>query len=182
MGYIKKYTRGFILVGTFFGLLISLPLILKYGLWTGLIGTLMGTLLWTAIMAVIFMPIDYFLTRKLPPEALNVRQERIIHIKGKYDKVFEKSIEILRALKSIKTIDPLKSSQSISARTKASIVSFGEGINLEFKPLSQETTEIHISSCPVAQHTILDFGKNFKNVEFISKEIQNSELGSNLEL
>ena len=172
MGRTKKYIRGFTLVGAFFGLLILLPLILKFGFWTGAVGTLVGTLLCTTIMAVIFIPIDFFLTRKLPPEALNVRQERKIQAKGNYDKVFEKSIEILRGIKSIKTIDPLKTSQSISARTKASIVSFGEGIDLEFKPLNQETTEIRISSCPVVWYTLLDFGKNFKNVVFISKELQ----------
>ncbi len=177
MSRIKKYIRGFILIGAVFGLLSSLPLILKYGLWTGIIGTLIGTVLWTAIMAVIFIPIDFLLTRKLPPEALSVQQEKTVRIKGEFTHVFEKSIEILKGFKPIKEIEPLIEKQTISARTKASIASFGEDITLQFKPLNQETTEIYISSCPVVRYTLLDFGKNFKNVELISKELQRTENG-----
>mgnify|MGYP007088122720 CR=1 FL=1 len=170
----KKYLRGFIVIGALFGLLSSLPLIIKYGLWQGLMGTLIGTVLWTAIMAIIFIPIDYILTRKLPAEALGVQQERSVQVKEGVTQVFEKSIAILKEFKSIKQIDFAKESQNITARTKASIASFGENITLQFKPLNADTTEIHISSCPLVRHTVLDFGKNFRNVEYVTKAITGS--------
>ncbi len=171
MKRVKKYMEVFIIMGSLFGILLLLPFILKFGLWKGFIGTLIGTILWTAIMGATFIPIDFLLTRKLPSDASSVRQERVLQVQGEFIRIFEKSFEILRGMKFIKKIEPAEGSQSISARTKASIASFGEDLTLEFKPMDGENTEVYISSCPIVRYTLLDFGKNYRNVERISKAI-----------
>ena len=62
---------------------------LKVGLLSGMIIGIVGGILWTIIMAIIFIPIDYLLTRDLSTEALNVRQDREIQVKGDFDYVFQ---------------------------------------------------------------------------------------------
>ncbi len=171
MRRIKKYIAVFLKVGTFSAILFGLLMSLKIGLWSGVIAGIMFGVSICAIIAIIFLPIDYFLTKKLPHEALNVRQDREIQVKGNFDYVFQKCIDILKSFKIIKIVTPIKEKNSISARTKLSLFSFGEDIKLQFEILDQDISKIHIGSRPTYKYTLLDYGKNYKNVELINKAI-----------
>jgi hypothetical protein len=123
-------------------------------------------------MAIFLIPFDYNLTKKLPPEALNVQQERYIEVKVNIEEVFLKVQDILKGFKSLKKMTILKEMLTVSARTKTTYLSFGEKITLKFEMLSDDFVGIHIESCPALRFTLLDYGKNFTNIEYLSKEIR----------
>lgn len=170
----KKYLKGFTIVGVFFFLIVLLPVIPRLGLWRGILLDLIVTILWTIMMAIIFIPLDYLSTRKMPPEALRTHQTRKFKITGDLDRVFNNSLMVLKNFKYIKQINPIKKEQKILARTKKSIYSYGEEITLRFEIINNETAiNVFINSQP-AFPALLDFGKNFKNVEYLSKQIKKS--------
>lgn len=171
MKRVKKYIGVFLKVGAFSAILYGLLMSLKIGLWSGVMAGIMFGVSLCAIMAIIFLPIDYLLTKKLPPEALTVHQDRGIQVNGNFDFVFLKCIDILKGFKFIKKVTPLKEKNAISARTKLSLLSFGEDIKLQFEILDQDISKIHIGSRPTYKYTLLDYGKNYKNVELINKAI-----------
>lgn len=173
MKRVKKYIRVFTILCVLSAILFGLLMSLKVGLLSGMIIGIVGGILWTIIMAIIFIPIDYLLTRDLSTEALNVRQDREIQVKGDFDYVFQKCVDILKGFKTIKIVTPLKEKNAISARTKMSLASFGEDIKLQFDVLAQDVKKIHLSSSPTYRFTLLDYGKNFKNVDMICKMIAN---------
>ena len=123
-------------------------------------------------MALILIPLDYLMTKKIPVGALNVHQEREIQVKGALDETFHKCAEMLKSCETIKSVSFSKDALLISGRTEASLVSFGEKITLHFQKLTNGIIKIQISSNPVVRFTLLDYGKNFRNVELIRKKIE----------
>ncbi len=167
----KKYVRVFIKLGMFSAVLFGSLMSLKLGILSGILAGIMFGTCFSVIMAMIFIPIDYLSTRKYPQEALSLRQNRELQIRGDFEPIFEKSLDILKDLKFIKTLTPEKEKMSISARTRLSLASFGEDIRLEFKVLEKGVVKIHISSQSYGRYTLLDFGKNYRNVERIKERL-----------
>lgn|SRR5208283_1482460 len=168
----RRYVRTFTIFGLIVGLLIILPAMLKYGFWPGVKASIMITVIGTFIAAIMIIPIDYIMTRKLPSEALHLAQHRELQIKGALNQIFNQCQDILEKIEFIKKVTPSKDKMNISALTKRSLISNGENITLQFHILSQDMTTIDINSRPVVRFTQLDFGKNFRNVESISKMIE----------
>ena len=167
----EKYVKGFITAGILFGLIAALPLTLKFGLKLGITITILASAIWTVLMAIIFIPVDYLLTKNLPPEALNVRQERYLLIRGNFDQVFEKCLSVLKKVRNLRKLELLKDKRMILARTKPSIASFGERITLKFDETDGNLVKVIINSYPLTRYNLLDFGRNFKNVEKIAERI-----------
>jgi len=80
-------------------------------------------------------------------------------------------MDALKSYKHVKRVEPQKESMLIEARTKQSPYSFGENIKLLFSEMAPQKVTIHISSYPVGRYILLDFGKNYKNVEYIGESI-----------
>lgn len=159
----------------FSALLVWLPMSLKLGILNGAIAAIITSISWTIVMAIIFIPIDYFSNRNLPPEALSVSQKRDIQVSGNIEQVFQKALDILKGFKSVRTTTPFKEKLTISARTKITCLTFGEEITLQFDVLSQNSVKIHIKSHPAVRYTLLDYGRNFKNIEYLSNRIRGEE-------
>ena len=145
---------------------------LSLGILNGATSAIVISAIWLAIMAIFIIPLDYSSTSKLPSEALNVNQERYILVQGKIEEVFFSSYDILKSFSSCKKIKQSKEKLTITAKTKMTSSSCGENIALKFEQLSNDSVRIHIKSYPVSRFTLLDFGKNFANIEYLSKEIK----------
>jgi hypothetical protein len=170
---IKKYINVFVKMGVYFGILIYLPLIYKLGIWTGSLITIKYMVLWDVMMAIIIFPADYLSTRKLPKEAIYLHQEREIKINGDFEKIFEQCLNIMKNWKAIKSIKQIKGGKIISARTKMSIWSIGtEEITLNFDIIKEPFIKISIKSQPVMPLALIDFGKNYKYVEWLKEKIE----------
>ncbi|MDD2902959.1 MAG: hypothetical protein PHU44_11065 [Syntrophales bacterium] len=167
----KKYLDCFIKMAFFSGIIFGLFMGLMFGFGPGIKSGIIFGIGVSTVVILVLIPIDYFLTRNLPAEALKVNQNREIHVKGDFEKVFEECLQTLKKLKYIRRIYPLKDEMTISARTKISNASWGEDIKLIFRLNNNNIINIDIYSTPVMKFTLLDYGKNFKNVENIAKEI-----------
>lgn len=170
----KKYLDCFKKMAFFSGIMFGLFMGLKFGFWPGIKSGIIFGISFSTVAILVLIPIDYLLTRNLPAEALKVNQNREIHVQGDFEKVFEKCLQTLKELEYIKTIQPLKDKMTISAHTKLSNVSWGENIKLMFGLNNNNIITIYINSSPIIKFTVLDYGKNFKNVENIAKEIKSA--------
>lgn len=170
----KKYIRVSIITAFFPGILFGIAMSLKIGFWSGITAGILFGVYFSILMSAISLPIDYFLTRNLPAKALEVYQNCKLQVKGDFEKVFEKCFHALKKLTYIRRIQSLKDEMTISARTKISNASWGEDIKLFFRLSNNNIINIYIYSSPVMKFTLLDYGKNFNNVEDIVNEITNA--------
>jgi len=169
----KKYVKTFVTIGILAGVLFGLVMSRKMGFLNGLLAGIQFGSICAVLMASVLIPLDYFMTRKLPAKALDVNQVREIQVDGALDETFQKCVDLLKRCKTIKSVSPSKKEDFlISARTRASIVSFGEEITLHFQELTKGIIKIQISSKPAVPFTLLDYGKNFRNVELIREKIE----------
>jgi hypothetical protein len=171
----KKYVIIFVKLVIFSAALAWLPAILKLGILNGTIFTILWCISFSITMAAIFIPIDYFSTRELPPAALDIRQDRDIQLHGNIEQMFMKTLDLLKGIKSIKKIRPLKEKLTISARTKEQCPKLGLKITLQFDVLSHDSIMMHIKS---RRFGLLDKGNHFKTIEYLSKEIR-EKIGGN---
>ena len=168
--YIKVFGKASLLAGALFGLAMGV----RVGLWNGLLAGVLFALVWGLLMAIVLIPADLILTRRIPADALDVNQSREFEVQKPQDFVFRSLEQIFSQMRSLKVVTPFPDKGLIRGRTKASWASFGEDIAVEVKALDENRTRVIISSRPATRRTSLDYGTNFRNVEFIEKSIRAS--------
>jgi uncharacterized protein (DUF1499 family) len=163
---IKKYIKVF--------LILSITLMAL--IWLGF-GTLVSPVIIIknsfklVIFIIILILIDYLKTRKLPQEAIYVHQEREIQIKGNFENIFEQCLNIIKKLKAVKSVNQTKEKMMISARTKMTMFSSVNVITLRFDISNEQFIKIHIESRPFMSFALFDFGRNYRNVEWLKKKL-----------
>ena len=165
--YMKIFAKLFVMLALFGWFIESSSL----GVVNGTISAILISLASVSISAIILIPFDYSRTKQLPIEALNVRQKHYIQVKGNVEDIFIKVQDILKNLKNIKKINASREKLIISARTKLTFETCGEKIILKFDTSLKDFVGVYIESCPVVRFTLMDYGYNFKNVEYLAKEI-----------
>lgn len=173
MERVKRYIKIFSKIGIGTSLLFCLLMSLKIGLSQGILAGIIYGIGITILAAAVLIPIDFLLTKNLPSEAYNVRQNREFQVNGDFDTVFQNCVALLDGIDFIKNVTPIKDKKIISALTKTTLISFGEAITLQFIIESKNITKIYLSSSPTFKFTLLDYGKNYKNVDYINKAIVN---------
>ncbi|MGH7795707.1 MAG: hypothetical protein ACREQ2_12605 [Candidatus Binatia bacterium] len=151
---------------------------IKFGFWSGFrLGVIFAIGL-TLFVALVILPLDFFLTKRVSNRELELNQTEELRLTGHVEDVFQRSLEILSRLGIIKSIQPLRDKMMIAARTKTSLFSFGEEITLRFIAVGKGQVEIQISSEPVFGYTKIDYGKNLRNVRLIGKAVTESLITS----
>lgn len=173
----KKYIKAFMQFSLFTGVMFALAMSIKIGFLHGILAGILFALALSTLMALIFIPVDYIKTRKLPAEAMKVSQERDIRCKGDLGSVYNYCVEIIKHFNGTKNIQ-YQDNDNIIASTKTTNASFGEKITLQLTQINRETINIHIMSQPLVKYTILDYGKNYKNVEYIIDQIGKYKVNS----
>ena len=120
----------------------------------------------TSIFAILFFSIAIIKGIK----RINIEQGKEIIVDLDYDDAFEKTKRVLILIKAKVTKDS-KNDGIIIAETGLSWKSFGENLLLKLKRVGSKQTQIKILSKPKVRTTMIDFGKNFENVERFYKEI-----------
>lgn len=168
----KRYINAFSIVGGASGTVFGLAMALRYGVWNGLVAGFIAALSMGILGALILTPFDLYFTRGIPVEFLSVHQRRGLQVNGEPNDVFDQCVATLNELSFVRSFIPSKSEWCISAKTKASWASFGESLTLRFEAASPDVVKIQITSEPVFRFTLLDYGKNFRNAEAISRAIR----------
>jgi hypothetical protein len=172
---VKKYLLAGLWVFILSGGLTSLLWAIKAGFWGGLqFGILFGTGL-TLIFGLLIVPLDYSFTKGLSSSELNIKQHGEIKIMGHAEDVFQRSVQILSGLKIIKSIQRSQDKMAVTATTKISLYSCGEKIRLVFVALEKGEVIIKINSEPLFGYTLIDYGKNLRNVQLISAALAEGE-------
>jgi len=144
--------------------------------------------IWSVIfvLGIIFLSIYLLHRRALRKKGVaNIsrreRNRRVTELQCHYDEVFDLCVLALNTLQGkprILTED--RTMGRIVAKTCATLYSWGETVTINIRRISSSTTQVEISS-KSASLQILDYGKNFENVEkivsFLRKKCKSEGIG-----
>lgn len=168
----RAYFKLFLSLSIPFGLFLGVVNAFFYGLWSGLNAGIVSGLLY-GFMMTLFVGIYHKRSVKrkgfsLSEDMLRVHQNRNLSLSLPYETAFNDCIRALESLEksNVKTAD--SSTGKIEVTVGWSWKSWGEKITINISKSEDNQTEIDISSRPTLRTTIVDYSKNFENVENIS--------------
>jgi hypothetical protein len=173
----KKFVLLFAAIPIAAGVLFALPFALRQGasetallaFWYGVLAGL--------IMILAFVGF-YFLVRGLTPARQRaVIQMREFLVNGNWDECQKRCLQILKNEPFVKTAELDERRGILTAHTKFSWASPGEKITIAVSS-TDGNTRIVITSQPLWRTIMIDYGKNFRNVEAL-KELLQTRLGTN---
>jgi hypothetical protein len=170
----NKYIKVFGKLLLYFAIVFGLAVSLRSGLWYGIKAGLEGGILFSGTVYIIYAITNYVSGNRLPPDALDVIQHRDVQVNGTAADLFQKRADVLTRINFIKKASIRKDGLRISAKTKATWASFGENIEVKFETIEPDMVDLHISSYPSLRTTIFNFGKSYKNIEKISRAINDA--------
>ena len=116
---------------------------------------------------------------KLKVRSFDLSQRREIKLNIDLNKVFSRTLTVLKMIPAVIKISPDPVARKITAKIGISLLSFGELIEVE---LFQENgnTKIVIFSKPRLKTIMVDYGKNIENVEIISALLKDDNKGKQI--
>ena len=144
------------------------------GISAGVGPLLLKGLLGAFAMIAIFIPIDIFGMRNVPPAYRNqgVKQTRVIVTKGAEEQVYSACKSALRAIRGLKIKGEDLAIGKLSAKTGMSFCSNGEKIEVAVKRLKARQLGVTVTSRPIIPTVMIDMGKNCRNVETFVRELR----------
>jgi hypothetical protein len=100
-------------------------------------------------------------------ENYDIHQQKVITVYISYDDAFDLCKESLRVIGKSKLKEEDRSAGKIETQTGFTLLSFGEIITYKISKLSEQLTRIEVSSGPIVRTTLIDFGRNLRNVNKI---------------
>lgn len=173
--YILKILKLFFLTtvlgGLLFGIFRSISLNSLNGFYQGMA---FGVMLATAVIPILIL-IDLIQRVKVYLRYnvffVSVKQERIFSVECDYDAIFEFIVNFLKDDEKTYIKEKEKGNKKIIAIFKLSWKSFGEKIVIQFFNISRANLYIKLSSYPLIPVTLIDYCKNFENVEYIMETL-----------
>jgi hypothetical protein len=134
---------------------------------------------WLAIALTLFvafavLPLDYAYTRHLHGNETSLVQSGDLEVKGDALEVFEKSLAVLAHLKIVREVAPDRDRLAVKAKTRLSWKSFGEEITLYFEPSAKGRVRISVTSQPLFERTLVDYGKNRENLRLVCDALRHA--------
>lgn len=161
----KSLIVSSIVVGGAIGVMVAL----RHGLRNGLTAAAFTALGWGGLMAITMGFLQLILTRKLTSEQSHPEQSCEFEVSGSVSAVMELLVKSLSELRFVHNISVNETDGVISARTRGSFVSFGEQISIKVTGVGKDQVSIKLSSAPAIRFTVLDYGKNHRNIEAIRR-------------
>ncbi len=176
LNYIIRIPFAFIIVALVVGLpagiFFSIINVSLEGFGVGLIAGVICSLLGFAVI----VPVDIFTKikcyRKYGLVDFRVRQQRILHIDADYDTICETFQQEFRAWKGMQLRNKDMKRGIIEVETRRSWKTFGEKITVTLLKSGNRRVLVTISSKPRIFTTMLDYSKNFENLERIIQGIK----------
>ena len=123
-------------------------------------------------MAITIGLLQLLLTRKLTAEQRHPEQSCEFGIAGSESAAMELLVKSLSDLRFVRDIAVNVKDGTISARTRRSFVSFGEDIGITVTGGGKDQVWIKLSSAPAMKFTVLEYGKNYRNIEAIRRTLK----------
>lgn len=178
LNYVFLILKSFFLVGLLASFLFGIFRSVKTGSFYGFIdGIQFGFFL-----AIVMVPVIVFLDvlqriknyRKYKKIDFNINQVRRLLIREEYNSIFNKLCDLLKDCKEFSIYNMNLNKGIIEADVKKSWKSFGEKLQIRFRKGSDGKVLVEIISKPKISLTMIDYAKNFENVESISAKVKGS--------
>lgn len=167
----KAFIRGVVIAFVWCSLIFGLYTAWRIDVWTGVKrGLLFGLII--ASIGSVLMVIVYAAVKRVNPTAVAVQQERTLFAKASLDEVFSWCVEYLKVAGKFKDVAAFREGGTVKARTAMSFASWGEDISVTCRSLPDGRVEVEIRSQPRYRKTVIDYGKNLRNVETIANALQ----------
>lgn len=173
-GNIKQYLfsilKAYIVISLGLGISSSLIRMLKLNDYSNFIINIIYNGFIPAILCIIllivpdlFQKIKNFFKYKV--FVFDNKHARLIVVDENYTIVFDRVIELLSSYHNFSIEYSDSTTGSIICMAKRSWKSLGETVSLEIEAINDNETKIEISSLPKNKWTLIDYCKNFENVE-----------------
>jgi hypothetical protein len=176
--YVFSILKSFLLVGIIAACLFGIFQSIKTGSFHGFIDGVQFGLLLAIVMVPIIVSLDVLQRiknyRRYKKVDFNVNQTRRFFVKEEYNSIFNYLYNIIKSHKEFSIYKKDFENGIIKAYANASWKSFGEKIQINIVKGSQGRIFIEIFSKPKIALTILDYAKNFENVEWIADKLKYS--------
>lgn len=175
----RLYSKLFLGTGIPFGIFIGIFYSLKYEFPIGLISGLFAGLFFGGLMSLILGTIHKKSVKKIQSKEAEdlegVHQIRKIELSIPFDKAFDLCTKSINQIKKGKILKKDRTNGKINAKASMTWKTFGDKIKFSLIKLNDDTTEVEISSRPIVRTTLVDYGKNLRNVEIIEAFLREQE-------
>ena len=169
--YLKLFLKLFLAMGIPFGIVMGIFYSFQYGFSVGLVAGLFAGILFGCFMSLILGFLHIRSVKQIPSgkpeEAMDVHHLRSIELQFPYDKAFNLCIESLSLIKKCKIQKENRSQGKIIAKAGMTWKTWGDVISFDMRKIDNNRTQVTVSSRPIVRTTLVDCGKNLKNVEKI---------------
>jgi len=172
---VKLFVFISLFCGVFFGLFRSISGHSLNGFYDGIMFGILLSLITTPILTVLDIIQKIKCVVKYKSVNFTVKQDRRFSVQDEYETVFRKICDILSNNKKIELRNRDIAKGKIEALAKRSWKSFGEKIDIKLFQLSRKKVIIELSSKPIISLMIIDYCKNFENVETIIQSFKRQE-------
>jgi hypothetical protein len=135
-----------------------------------------------AILGIVLQIFNDYKIRKTATEAtgqdFTSHQNRTISLLCNFEKAFDLCLEAVRQLKGNKIELADRENNFIKVKTGMRLSSFGNTVEFKIKTITENLTEIEISTNPVAPNTVVDYGESIKIIKTLTDffDAENIEL------
>jgi hypothetical protein len=178
LNYVFTILKSFFFVGLSSALIFGIFRSIKAGSFSGLIDGILFGLLLAMVLVPIIVSLDILQRfknyRKYQRVDFNVNQARRLLIKDEYNLIFNNLCNFLKDRKEFSIYNKDLEKGIIKADVKKSWKSFGEKLQLRLWKGSEGKVYVEITSKPKIVLTMIDYAKNFENIESIFTQLKRS--------
>jgi len=165
---LKSLVASSTLVGAAIGVMVAMG----HGFQAGATAGAISALGWGGLMAITIICLQLILTRNLTPEQSQPDQSCEFDVSGSVPSVMALLVKSLSELRFVRNVVVNEKEGIISARTLRSVVSFGEEIAIKVIGIGEDNVRVSISSAPAMKFTVIDYGKNYRNIQSIREMLR----------
>jgi hypothetical protein len=176
----KFFIKIFLATGPIYGSFITLWFLIKNGPHFIIEIFLFATLSFGLCAAIFSYIFNYCSLKRLGiPEKANdifVSYSKTIKLFGTQKDIYEKAKNAVLNIGVQNIIDDNIESGQFAVITKQTWKSFGEKVTFSLEKLADESFQLNIFSKPAKWYTLVDYGKNYKNVEIVTQILEKENM------
>lgn len=165
------FRRSMFLSTAFFGIAMGAAFGIRAGFWQGIVAGILAAIGWGGLMSLTIGFLHLRATRHLTNEQSQPTQSREFYAAESPSDMIMLLNQALSDLPFIRGVVVDQEQGKIAAKSKMSWASFGEDITVEVSSREAGKILLRISSRPTRSFTVVDYGKNHKNIEEIVKRL-----------
>jgi hypothetical protein len=174
--YVLRIFLAFLVGALAFGFFFGIFLSIRGGSIEGFGPGLVGGIIWAVLVFAVFLPLDVFEKIKCYLKYgfidFGVRQERAIRVSWDQGTILDTIQWVLQTQKKTHLQKKDTKHGVIEAEASRSWRSFGEKITVTLSSGESGKVFITVSSRPKVSVTVIDFSKNFENVQLIIQAVE----------